>query len=452
MMSSKHLGHRPFGIFLLLVAGLMFGQAFAADMPSAATADAQSFAKVFRLRGDVLAGPAAGPERTLREGDRVMVGEKIRAAGNAEAVLRTEDAGMVAVRPGTEFIAQRFAAKGDSSDNMALRLITGSLRVITGWIGRTNRGGHQIITSSATIGIRGTDHEPYVLTADRPSADPANPHKAGTYDKVNRGGTSFTASGQTIDVDPGKVGFVRGEAKAHRSRALMTLLLPVILDKVPDFYVPGEFDAELDKFSVTADDVAQKELERQKSGTATPQADATPVARPTVPATAAPASTPASSAVTPAANMGGPALPPPAVGSAKQCVPANVAKVWLDQLDQSIHRRDGATIIGMFAQEATARAVVRKKDGSMMEIDFSRDELVKSTLSTVAQLEGYQHRRINVEATKEDKSCAKLNVKSVVIEQGKLSGMPYRFESVERYVLEPRDGRWLATKAETTQR
>jgi hypothetical protein len=150
--------------------------------------------------------------------------------------------------------------------------------------------------------------------------------------------------------------------------------------------------------------------------------------------------------------MGGPALPPPAVGSIKQCVPTTIAKAWLDQLDQSIHRRDGATIVGMFAQDATARAVVRKKDGSMSEIDFSRDELVKSTLSTVAQLEGYQHRRINVEASKQDKSCAKLNVKSVVIEQGKLSGMPYRFESVEQYVLEPRDGRWLATKAETTQR
>ena len=43
-------------------------------------------------------------------------------------------------------------------------------------------------------------------------------------------------------------------------------------------------------------------------------------------------------------------------------------------------------------------------------------------------------------------------VSSVVIEQGKRKGLAYRLESIETYVLEKRAGKWLAIRAETTQR
>ena len=151
--------------------------AFAATATTDAAADNQ-FATVHRLRGVVTAGTPSGADRSLREGDRVFIGEKVRASATSEAVLRTLDAGMVALRPGAEFVVQGFKAQGDKSDNMALRLLTGSLRIITGWIGRSNPSAHQIITPSATIGIRGTDHEPFVLTADQPASGSAKSLKA----------------------------------------------------------------------------------------------------------------------------------------------------------------------------------------------------------------------------------------------------------------------------------
>jgi hypothetical protein len=43
-------------------------------------------------------------------------------------------------------------------------------------------------------------------------------------------------------------------------------------------------------------------------------------------------------------------------------------------------------------------------------------------------------------------------VSSVALEQGTQYGKPYRFESLEEYVLDLRDGKWLASKAETTQK
>ena len=41
---------------------------------------------------------------------------------------------------------------------------------------------------------------------------------------------------------------------------------------------------------------------------------------------------------------------------------------------------------------------------------------------------------------------------SLVIEQGRQNGNPYRFEAMETYELEQRDGRWVAVRASTTQR
>jgi hypothetical protein len=61
-------------------------------------------------------------------------------------VLRTDDAGVVAIRPNTEFVAERFAAEDKPSDGFTVRLLTGSLRVISGWIGQTNKAGQNIVT------------------------------------------------------------------------------------------------------------------------------------------------------------------------------------------------------------------------------------------------------------------------------------------------------------------
>jgi hypothetical protein len=190
--------------------------AAAAPAPTAeaATPGATRFAVVWRLRGDVSATRGSA-QRKLREGDPVYVGERVQAASQAEAVLRTEDAGVVAVRPGTAFVAERYAAEDKPTDSLSIRLLTGSLRVISGWISRTNRNGHNIVTASATIGIRGTDHEPYVLSPEL-AKETNNPE--GTYDKVNRGGTTMKVGDNTLDIDPGKVGFVRAPARSASAR------------------------------------------------------------------------------------------------------------------------------------------------------------------------------------------------------------------------------------------
>jgi hypothetical protein len=387
------------------------GHAAAAAEPAAAGADTgKRFATVLRVHGEVAAsGGSAGKERQLREGDPVYVGERVRAPALAEAVLKTDDAGFIALRPSTDFVAERFGAEDKPTDSLTVRLFTGSLRVISGWIAHTNRAGHTVVTPTAVIGIRGTDHEPYVLSAELAKAT-ANPE--GTYDKVNRGGTTLQVGENKLDIDAGRVGFVRSGGKAFKERALMTILLPVLLDKVPNFYVPGEFDAELDRYSETADQDSLRQLEQKRK-----------------PAAATPA--------------------------AAQCAPTGIGKTWLQQLDKAIARRDAPAIIAMFAPEAAVRATVRDGNGQMASVDLGREELAQSTIAAMKGLTNYKQRRVSTEARLADPAagaaCDRISLKSVVIEQGRQSGKPYRFESLEEYLLELRAGKWIAVKAETTQ-
>ena len=171
------------GLFCILMGSSPSGHSASAPESRTLAADpGKRFATVLRVRGEVVAsGGSSGQARQLREGDAVYVGERVRAPALAEAVLKTEDAGFIAIRPNTEFAAEHFAADDKPTDKLVVRLVTGSLRVISGWIGRTNRAGHQVVTPTATIGIRGTDHEPYVLSAELATA---TANREGAYDKV----------------------------------------------------------------------------------------------------------------------------------------------------------------------------------------------------------------------------------------------------------------------------
>ena len=376
-----------------------------AEAPASA-ATAGKYGIVWRIRGEVTATKAGAPARKLREGDPVYVGERVRAAPEAEAVLRTDDAGVVAVRPNTEFVAERFAAEDKATDGFTVRLLTGSLRVISGWIGQTNKSGQNIVTASATIGIRGTDHEPYVPSPELAKMS-SNPE--GTYDKVNRGGTSLKVGDNKVDIDPGQVGFARAPSKT-KDRALLTILLPVLLDKVPSFYVPGEFDTELDRYSANADQEAKRLLEQKRKS--------------------------------PAAAVA-------------ECAPVDIAKTWLGQLDGAIAKGDAQAVIAMFAQDAKVKANVKEKDGKMASVDLTRDELAQSTITAIKGLKDYRQRRVWTDARLTDlaggAACDSISLRSAVVEQGKQSGKPYRFESLEQFTLVQRGGKWLAVKAETTQ-
>ena len=359
----------------------------------------RAFAQVSRLEGELVSDGPQG-QRILRLGDTVLVGERLTAGATTEAVLKTQDAGYIAIRPGSEFRALQFVAEGKPTDSTHLEILRGALRIISGWIGKLNRKGNLITTPAATVGIRGTDHEPFVLLGDD---EDAPRYKPGTYDKVNQGGTVLTAAGQSVDILPGKVGFARSPGK---SRALLTLLFPVLLEKVPDFYVPGKFDEEMDAWAKTAATSNEQQLQIRRA-------------------------------------------------QASACVPGDVAKQWVRNLDQHIVGRDAAAILEMFTPGVQVKAIVRGANGTMTELELAGTELADSIVAAVAALSDYKHRRITLEGKSlqsEGAACGPIEVRSLVIEEGRQAGKPYRFESEETYQIEQFDGVWRATRAQTRQR
>ena len=157
----------------------------------------------------------AGKTHPIQKGDAVNEGDTLTTALAASAQIRMQDGGFIAVRPDTrlKFDSFKFNGKQDGSEQSFFSLFKGGFRAITGLIGKINKSNYRITTPSATLGIRGTDHETFVVAPGSPMALLA---PVGTYNKVNLGETSMTTEKGTLLVLPNQMGFVGGADQMPR--------------------------------------------------------------------------------------------------------------------------------------------------------------------------------------------------------------------------------------------
>ncbi len=104
---------------------------------------------------------ANGVVRPLQRGDSLSAGEAIDAA-DGRVQLRFADGASMSLQPGTQFKVDsyRFSGNGEravAGDGVVMTLVKGTLRTVTGWLGKQDRSQYRIGTSVATIGIRGTE-------------------------------------------------------------------------------------------------------------------------------------------------------------------------------------------------------------------------------------------------------------------------------------------------------
>lgn len=184
-------------------------------------AEAGVAGRVQFVAGDVRVVDAGGKASPLRKGQDVNEGDTLLSGPSGSAQLKMIDGAIVAVRPGTELkvIDYVFNDAEDGKESASFSLVKGGLRAITGVIGKTNKEKVKIATPTATIGIRGTDHEPVVITTAMDGVQP------GTYDKVNVGATTLTTNAGMAVIAANQVGFAASPGQP-----------PVILPKMPDFY------------------------------------------------------------------------------------------------------------------------------------------------------------------------------------------------------------------------
>lgn len=158
------------------------------------------------VNGHVQVTNSAGQMRTLQKGDAVHESDTVTTGKDGSAQIKMRDGGMIAVRPDSrlKFDSFVFIGEEDGNERSFISLIRGGFRAITGMIGQKNKANYRIATAASTIGIRGTDHETYVVV---PGSELAATVPVGTYNKVNAGETTMTTDKGTINILPNQMGF-----------------------------------------------------------------------------------------------------------------------------------------------------------------------------------------------------------------------------------------------------
>jgi hypothetical protein len=189
---------------------------------NAPAAEANEAGVIDLIEGQVNVLDTNRKRRTVKVGDKLFEGDSVVTGKNGELHAELTDGGVLAIRPDTAMRIIKYQANGDNNDTSIFGLLKGSFRSITGWIGKNAPASYQVRTPTATVGVRGTDHEPLVIPAGSSTGEP------GTYDRVNIGTSTITGSNGAVDVTPGRAGFF---AQHGRDR-------PRVLDQVPTYFRP----------------------------------------------------------------------------------------------------------------------------------------------------------------------------------------------------------------------
>ena len=194
------------------------------------------------VEGNVSVTSASGQLRIPAKGERIEAGEAIATGRDGEMHVHMDDNGLIAMRANTYLRIEAYKADGGLEDVAAFRLLRGTFRSITGWIGKNNPQKYAVRTSTTTIGIRGTDHETLVI---------GEGDDAGTYDKVNSGETEMVTPLGKVTILPGQSAFA---PKAGSQP-------PALLAVVPSIFVVTKNEKIIDDNKKVLEDSRDQKLE-----------------------------------------------------------------------------------------------------------------------------------------------------------------------------------------------
>lgn len=119
----------------------------------------QASAKVLSARGEVVAVDGAGLRRRLVDGGGLYPGDVVETGQGTQAVLAFRDESRVTVGATTRFRIDNFVFdnKNAGEGRMLTSILKGTVRALSGLIGKANNKNVSYSTSTATIGIRGTE-------------------------------------------------------------------------------------------------------------------------------------------------------------------------------------------------------------------------------------------------------------------------------------------------------
>ena len=127
---------------------------------AALPASAQLAGEVEFARGVGFAQTPGQVPRTLGKGLSLKEGDRLTTSEGASAIIKLDDGTRMTVRPNSEMVLQQYSFKENAPDNtMLMQLVRGGFRAVTGLIAKNSPDAAKVRTSTATIGIRGTDFD-----------------------------------------------------------------------------------------------------------------------------------------------------------------------------------------------------------------------------------------------------------------------------------------------------
>jgi hypothetical protein len=236
------------------VAALSWGLLLVFLAAAGASRAAEIYAHIELVEGAVTIVDTKGKSRTPRVKDTIEEGQTILTGRDGELHARTDDYGFIAVRPSTRMKIEAYRAKGDDNDASVLSLLQGTLRSVTGWIGKYRPSNYAVKTTTATIGIRGTDHEPLFIPPTKSGEKAIG--IPGTYDKVNSGRTEIKNQAGRIVVNANQAGFAPYDPKSP----------PKVLERIPEVYRPTQNEGKIEaRKEELAKELEQRRIERKKA-------------------------------------------------------------------------------------------------------------------------------------------------------------------------------------------
>ncbi len=180
--------------------------------------NAWAAANVQTLSGDVRVEPAGRAASTATVNQRLEAGTTVHTGANGQTMLRFDDGQVVALSANSAFRIDQFTydASKPAQDNVAMSFLRGTLRLVTGLIGKRDPGKFTLSTPTATIGIRGTDFMLASLATNKP-----------TYIQVLNGSITTTNTAGTTLFSAGTFGFSPSATMLSSTFGASALPIPV---------------------------------------------------------------------------------------------------------------------------------------------------------------------------------------------------------------------------------
>ena len=142
MPRDRFASARAIALGLALLCSPAYGQ-----VPDSAAAAAPRLAGTVEFAsGDSMITPQVGDSRLLANGSEVHEGDTIVTFRNGEAQLRMLDGAYLMLRENSRMKIEAYVADGGDKDRSILDFIKGTVRTITGWIGKSTRAAYEIRT------------------------------------------------------------------------------------------------------------------------------------------------------------------------------------------------------------------------------------------------------------------------------------------------------------------